>query len=228
MKDIDLLENDALLLVEQNFYFLQTGSFFAALAKEYPLVTMGKIDISKSFGEHEYQFNTFIIREMLEDMHATRKDELVLFEYFVEMNAFRGICMAMVEALRLDGDFKIFIEEKLNLQYEDFFDLLSFVRNVLSHNIHADIYLDRKDYEGTHQKRLRQHRGSKIQFDFKYATHLPQMKAPSIEYGFSSTIDLDSLKEDTAFLDVLSLWELMMISELCFNLVLSYKLSSES
>jgi len=227
VNEIDL-EDDALLLVEQNFYFLQTGSFFTALAKEYPLVTANNMHISKNFGEHEYQFNTIIIQEMLEDMHTSSKDKVVLFEYFVEMNAFRGICMAMVEALRLHSGFKIFIEEKLKIQYEDFFDLLSLVRNVLSHNIHADIYLDKKDYEGTHQRRLRQHRGSKIQFNFKYATHLPQMKAPSAEYGFSSTIDLNSLKEDTAFLDVLSLWELMMIAELCFNLVISYKLSSES
>lgn len=228
MKNIDL-EEDAILLVEQNFYFLQTGAFFTVLAKEHPLFKTCNMHISKKIDKGRvYEFNTLIIKEMLEDTYESFSDETVLFEYFIEMNAFRGICMAMVEALRLDGDFKTHIEEKLNLQYEDFFDLLSFIRNVLSHNIHADMYLNVKDYEGTLKRRTRLKLKSKIDFSFNYTQHLPEIQAPSDAYGFFSTIDLLSLGEETAFLDVLSLWELMMISELCFNLVISYKLSSDS
>jgi len=223
------LEEDALLLVEQNFYFLQTGSFFTALAKEHPLFTTCNMHVTKKFSGHSvYDFNTLIIKEMLENTYESSKDETVLFEYFVEMNAFRGICMAMIEALRLNGDFKIFIQEKLLVQYEDFFDLLSFIRNVLSHNIHADIYLDTKDYEGTLKRRLRMKKESKIDFSFNYTQQLAEIQSPSEAYGFSCSIDLENLGEETAFLDILSLWELMMISELCFNLVISYKLSSDS
>ncbi len=227
MKNVPL-EEDALLLVEQNFYFLQTGAFFTALAKEHPLFTTCNINIAKKLDTQSvYEFNAPIIKEMLENTYESSRDETVLFEYFVEMNAFRGICMAMVEALRLEGHFKTFIEKKLTTQYEDFFDLLSFVRNVLSHNIHADIYLDVKDYEGTLKRRKRMRREPKIDFTFNYTKDLPEIKAPSKEYGFSSTIDLENLAYETAFLEVLSLWELMMLCELCFNLVIAYKLSND-
>jgi len=223
------LEEDALLLIEQNFYFLQTGAFFTALAKEHPLVKTCNMNISKKIDKkYVYEFNALIIKEMLENTYESSTEETVLFEYFVEMNAFRGICMAMVEALRLNGNFKTFIEEKLKTQYEDFFDLLSFIRNVLSHNIHADIYLDVKDYEGTLKRRIRMKKKPKIEFSFNYMKHLAEIKAPSEAYGFSTAIDLVYLGEETAFLEVLSLWELMMISELCFNLVISYKLSNAS
>lgn len=228
MKQVHL-EEDALLLVEQNFYFLQTGAFFTALAKDHPLFTTCNMHISKKVSGHSvYDFNALIIKEMLENTYESPKEETVLFEYFVEMNAFRGICMAMVEALRLNGAFRTFIQEKLIWQYEDFFDLLSFIRNVLSHNIHADIYLDTKDYEGTLKRRLRMKKESKIDFTFNYTQQLPEMPSPTEAYGFSCSIDLQSLGEETSFLDILSLWELMMISELCFNLVISYKLSSDS
>ncbi|QOR61269.1 hypothetical protein ACM66Z_07380 [Sulfurovum sp. ST-21] len=223
------LEEDALLLVEQNFYFLQTGAFFTTLSKEYNLSHSCNLQIIKEFDKAQvYRFNENIIRQVLENAKESSKEETILFEYFVEMNAFRGICMAMVEALKLERGFKHFLQEKLAHQFDSFVDIISFVRNVLSHNIHADIYLDEKDYEGTLKRILRCRRDPNVHFDFLYSRDLEEIQSPAPEYGFKCTINFQNLNNNTPFLEVISLWELMMLSELCFNLVIAYRLSKTS
>jgi hypothetical protein len=219
----DLVE-DALSLIEQNFYFLHTGEFFVSLSKRKNLTTNNNLNIKKYFGNGAiYHFNSNIIKQMLLDAKKSKVEQTILFEYFVEFNAFRGICMAMVEVLRLDTPFKHFIQEKLQEKYEGFFDILSFIRNVLSHNIHADIFLLKKDFYGTLKRIRRMKRKSQILFNFIYSQDLPEINSPFCDYGFSCNIDFELLKINTPFLDVITLWELMMISELCFNFVIAYK-----
>jgi len=223
LQDNDL-EEDALLLIEQNFYFLHAGEFFTSLSKRKNLTTNNNLNIKKYFDNGSiYYFNPNIVKEMLLDAKKSDKYQTILFEYFVQFNAFRGICMAMVEVLRLDTQFKYFIQTKLQTKFEDFFDILSFIRNVLSHNIHADIFLEQKDFDGTLKRIRRMKRDSNILFEFTYSKDLPELNSPIEEYGFSSQIDFESLKKDIPFLQIISLMELMMISELCFNFVIVYK-----
>ena len=221
----NILVNDALLLIEQNFYFLHAGEFFNYLSKKKNLSTNNNLNVKKIFeNKKEYYFNKNIIKEMLHDSKKSLASETTLFEYFVEMNAFRGICMAMVESLRLDTSFTRFISNKLDTRYEDFFDILSFIRNVLSHNIHANMHLSQKDYEGTLQRILRNKRKSNIKFHINYSKDIPEISSPNIDYGFLIEIDFSKLTKGTAFFDVLNEWQLMMICELCFNFVVSYKI----
>jgi hypothetical protein len=221
--NIDLVE-DALLLVEQNFYFLHAGEFFTSLSKEKDLTIKNDLNVKKYFDNNStYHFNPKIIKEILIDAKKSNNHQTILFEYFVEFNAFRGICMAMVEALRLETPFRSFIQSKLKNNFENFFDILSFIRNVLSHNIHADIFLLQKDFDGTLKRIRRMKRNPNVSFDFTYSYDLPEINAPFYDYGFICSIDFESLQVDTPFLDVVSLWELMMISELCFNFAIVYK-----
>ncbi len=219
-----VLLDDALLLVEQNFYFLHVGEFFGNLSKEEKL-TNRNLNVKRCFSEGQnYSFNPAIIKELLNDAKTNKTEDITLFEYFVEFNAFRGICMATVEALRLESSFREFMQIRLGEQFEDFFDLVSFVRNVLSHNIHAQIMLSEKDYAGT-LKRIRRHkRDTNIFFTLIYARDLPEIGSPDMNYGFTCNVDFESLKEGMPFLDIISHWELMMLSELCFNLVMAYRM----
>lgn len=221
MSDSILLE-DALLLVEQNFYFLHVGEFFGTLSKKETLSDRD-LKIRRNFeNSQSYSFNPDIIKELLDDSSTNKTDEITLFEYFVEFNSFRGICMAMVEALRIESPFREFMKIRLEERFEDFFDILSFVRNVLSHNIHAQIKLSEKDYAGT-LKRIRRHkRNTDIFFSFIYINDLPEIGSPELNYGFTCNIDFENLEEGMPFLEVISHWELMMLSELCFNLVMAY------
>ncbi len=217
-----VLLDDALLLVEQNFYFLHVGEFFGNLSKKEDLAKK-ELAVKRTFDESQsYHFNPAIIKELLND--ANKSNEITLFEYFVEFNAFRGICMATVEALRLESGFRSFMQVRLGEQFENFFDLVSFVRNVLSHNIHAQIKLSEKDYAGT-LKRIRRHkRDTNIFFTLMYASDLPEIGSPDMNYGFTCNVDFESLEEGMPFLEIISHWELMMLSELCFNLVMAYRM----
>jgi len=223
MSDDDMLLEDTLLLVEQNFYFLNMGEFLGMLSKTEDLTNRSMFVVKKFDDENAYYFNADITYELLKNAREYEKDELSLFEYFVEFNAFRGICMAMVEALRLDGDFKSYIEEKFTNQYENFYDILSFVRNVLSHNTHAEIRLNEKDFAGTLKRIRRMRREEKINLNFKYSQSLPEISPPNSKYGVNISIDFLSLKIGDEFLKIVNLWDLFMLSELCFNLVLSFR-----
>jgi len=219
-----VLLDDALLLVEQNFYFLHVGEFFGNLSKKEDL-TNRDLRVKRSFSEGQtYSFNPAIIKELLDDAQTNKLEDITLFDYFVEFNAFRGICMATVEALRLESSFREFMQIRLGEQFENFFDLVSFVRNVLSHNIHAQIMLSEKDYAGT-LKRIRRHkRDTNILFTLIYARDLPEIGSPDMNYGFTCNVDFENLEEGMPFLEIISHWELMMLSELCFNLVMAYRI----
>jgi len=223
MIDTEVLLEDTLLLVEQNFYFLNMGEFLGMLSKTEDLTNRSMFVVKKFDDENAYYFNAEITYELLKNAREYESHELSLFEYFVEFNAFRGICMAMVEALRLESDFKSYIEQKFGEQYENFYDILSFVRNVLSHNTHAEIRLNEKDFAGTLKRIRRMRRDERVKLSFQYSKSLPEISPPNSKYGINITIDFLSLRVGDEFLKKVTLWDLFMLSELCFNLVLSYR-----
>ncbi len=228
MTSQDVLLDDALLLVEQNFYFLHMGEFLGKLSKTEDLLDRSLFVVKKYEEGKAYYFNAEIIQELLINARQTTSETISLFEYFVEFNAFRGICMAMVESLRFESPFKNFMQELFKDQYENFFDILSFVRNVLSHNIHSEICLSEKDYDGTLKRIRRMNRNPNILFSFQYSLNLPELGAPNDAYVFTCKIDFEALCEGMPFLEILSMWDLLMLSELCFNLVMTYRLKEEN
>ena len=228
MTSQDVLLDDALLLVEQNFYFLHMGEFLGKLSKTEDLLDRSLFVVKKYEEGKAYYFNAEIIQELLINARQTTSETISLFEYFVEFNAFRGICMAMVESLRFESPFKTFMQELFKEQYENFFDILSFVRNVLSHNIHSEICLSEKDYDGTLKRIRRMNRNPNILFSFQYSLNLPELGAPNDAYVFTCKIDFEALSEGMPFLEILSMWDLLMLSELCFNLVMTYRLKEEN
>jgi len=223
--DNDTLLDDALLLVEQNFYFLHAGAFYAQISRQSDLTHHFDTTVTKVFDDGSiYHFTPAIIEEILHDAPLVPQGETTLFEYFVEFNAFRGICMAMVEALRLETDFRTFLQERLGGRFEDLVDLLSFIRNVLSHNIHAEIALSSKDFEGTLGRILRMRRDPDISLEFDYSKDLPELCVPEGSYRFRCHLNFSEMRSGMPFLDILSLRELFLLSEWCFNLVLGYRL----
>lgn len=218
------LTEDALLLIEQNFYFLHAGEFFDAISRHSDLGDIYNSHIYKKYDDSTaYIFNPAIITELMSEAHNTPTDEPTLFEYFVEFNAIRGICMAMVEANRIESDFRKYMQDKLGRQYEDFIDIVSFVRNVLSHNIHAEIHLDEKDFKGTRERIIRMRRDPKIHFLFDYATDLPEIGTPVEGYGCKCSLDFSLMGIGMPFLDIIPQIKLMKLAELCFNFVVGYR-----
>ncbi len=223
------LVEDALLLIEQNFYFLHAGEFFDAISRHTDLSTIYDPHIYKTFDDSTaYIFNPAIITDLMGSTVGTPDNEPTLFEYFVELNAIRGICMAMVEANRIESDFKRYMQDKLGSRYEDFIDIVSFVRNVLSHNIHAEIRLDEKDFKGTKERIIRMRRDPDIYFTFDYAVDLPEIGTPIEGYGYNCHIDFASLETGMPFLEIIPQIKLIKLGELCYNFVVGYKMPSNN
>ena len=219
------LVDDALLLVEQNFYFLHAGEFYDALNRREDLSRLVPSRIVREFDDGvAYTFGGELTRTVVRHDHEYGDETGGLFAYFVEFNAFRGIAMGMLEALAHPSAFGDFVRGRLGeARYENFVDIVAFVRNVLSHNTHAEIRLNTKDYEGRRKRIARMGRDLRVEFDFNYHADLPEIAAPSAEYGARLVVDFGSLSESVAFLEILSMGELMMLSELCFNLVVAYR-----
>ena len=64
-------------------------------------------------------------------------------------------------------------------------------------------------------------------FAFQYSLNLPELGAPNDAYIFTCKIDFEQLEEGMPFLEILSMWDLLMLSELCFNLVMTYRMKEE-
>ena len=216
--------DDALLLVEQNFYFLHAGEFFALWSRREDLADRVPPRLVKVFeGGVPYVFDGGLIETVLRHEYATPEGEGSLFEYFVEFNAFRGVAMGMLEALREDSPFRAFLIERLGEErYENFIDIVAFVRNVLSHNTHAEIRLNPKDYEGRRKRIVRMGRPTEVTFVAHYGIDVPEIDVPE-DYGFGVRVDFGALKPLQPFLEILSMGELMLLTEWCFNVVMVYR-----
>ena len=225
MSDKIQLIDDALLLVEQNFYFLHAGEFFAAWSRRENLSDFVPPELVKVFdGGLPYRFDGGLIRTVLEHEYGADEEQGSLFEYFVEFNAFRGVAMGMLEALAHPGGFQRFVRGRLGEErYENFVDIIAFVRNVLSHNTHAEILLNAKDYEGRRKRIVRMGRDTAVAFAFAYRVDLPEIAAPTVDYGLEVLVDFGAMEPQTPFLEILSMGDLMLLTELCFNLVMGYR-----
>jgi hypothetical protein len=223
--DSTTLVDDALLLVEQNFYFLHAGEFYDALNRREDLSRLIPSHIVRQFDDGvAYTFGGELTRTVVQHDHEYGDETGGLFAYFVEFNAFRGIAMGMLEALAHPSQFQDFVQGRLGeVRYENFVDIVAFVRNVLSHNTHAEIRLNKKDYEGRRKRIARMRRELEVVFDFNYHDDLPEIAAPSVEYGAQFAVDFGALSESVPFLEILPMGKLMMLSELCFNLTVAYR-----
>ena len=112
--------------------------------------------------------------------------------------------------------FEKFLKQKLTKQYVGFEQIIKFLRNVLSHsttshlNLKTDDFIKQKEY-------LKKNVDTMIDFRFLYADFFPEWKG-SKEYGLRITVDFKKLKDGESLFEVISLHQLYLLSELCFNI----------
>ncbi|MCF6173136.1 MAG: hypothetical protein L3J44_05055, partial [Campylobacteraceae bacterium] len=78
MIDKEILLEDTLLLVEQNFYFLNMGEFLGMLSKTEDLTDRSMFVVKKFDEKNAYYFNADITYELLKNARKYKKDELSL------------------------------------------------------------------------------------------------------------------------------------------------------
>lgn len=219
MAELNSEVEDILTGVEDNFRFLHVGKFLDEYIKRNDLSLEAK-NIQLELGDKAYRLKRSVISEQLKS-YFDNKDKPNIFGYLVEWNAFRGIGMAMTEGLKIDSSFKTFVMKMLGGKYEHFHAILSFIRNVLSHNIDAEIRLKEDHYKGTREKFRRNHPSDVAEFTFKYDRDMPEIT--HTDYGFTIRVDFSELTPGKRFVEVISEWHLFMFAELCFNLVFAFR-----
>ena len=222
MNDKRLIE-DILTLVEQNFEFLHIGKFLSHYIKKHNLTTEAK-NLLLNLGQNRtYLLHGDLIKDSLNESFINWNKSNVL-GYFVTWNAFRGIAMAIFEGISKNNDFKNYLNNILKQKYIHFEYIIAFIRNVLSHNIDNEIRLTKDDFEGRKKQFIKNIDPSGVvKFNFSYCNDFPEKTSFPENYGFNVEIQFNSLKEGDKFTDIISEWQLFMISELCYNLINYYR-----
>jgi len=221
--------SDVISLIHQNYQFLLVGRFLDEYIKRHDLSPDAK-NLKLSFEDgRTYTLPGSATSEALRSCSAD-PNKPNFFGYLVEWNAFRGIGMAMKEGLTRSSDLKAFVRKKLGDRYEHFEHILSFVRNVLSHNTDDEIRLQSPDFERTKRSLLkvlksRSDSSGKAKLAMKYDEDFPEL-CPPPGYGFTMEVDFVSLAPGRRFIDVVSEHSLYMFVELCANLASAYQKSS--
>ncbi len=214
----ELKTDDIISLITQNYEFLNVGLFLNEYIKRNNLSIEAKNINIKLDGRQRYLLRGSVIKDSLEDIYIN-SNKSNIFGYYIEWNAFRGIFMAVVEGVKCNKEFKEFLKSKLGEdKYEDFNAIIKFCRNILSHNIDNEIRLKEDDIKDIKEKK-------KIDFKFNYSKDfdketLPQNFPKDYEdYGFEIKIDFQNMKIGDKFIDKISVYNLFMLAELCYNLV---------
>ena len=210
--------NDVISLIEQNFNFLHLGKFLSWYIRKNNLADVAEtIPIRSDDGEYILYGNR--TKMLLENAFINGYKSNIL-GYFTEWNAFRGIFMAVSEGIEKVDIWKSYLEERLGEQYDFFEKIIKFARNVLSHNIHHEIRLHEKDIFSI-KKWFENKELPSYSLDISYKRYLPEASYPS-NYSFKIELICSKLKEGEKFLDIISLNNLYMLAEFCYNLTHFY------
>lgn len=217
---------DVLSLIEQNFEFLHVGKFLDEFTKRNDLSKDARtIDVRLENGS-TYSLNGKVTSEALHRYSADHGKSSI-FGYLIEWNAFRGICMAMKEGMKNSTLLNNFLKQRLGNRHAHFCAILSFIRNVLSHNVQNEIRLCKDDFSRTRNKFMETVSSGIATLTIKYDEDFPEWQRPR-NYEFKIEIDFKSLSSNTRFLEVISEWQLYMFSELCFNLAKAFRKENPS
>jgi hypothetical protein len=134
----------------------------------------------------------------------------------VEISAFRGVLGTTKELIDSEFAFQRYLRDSLGDQFFAFEQIIKFVRNVLSHSttshvqIKIDDFIKQKDF-------LKKNKGMLIDLNLVYAKIFPLWKG-SKDYGIQIQLDFKKMKDGQSLFDILSLHQLYMLTELCYNL----------
>ena len=213
--------NDVISLIEQNFNFLHLGKFLSWYIRKNNLADVAEtIPIRSDDGEYILYGNR--TKMLLEDAFINGYKSNIL-GYFTEWNAFRGIFMAVREGIDKVDTWKSYLEERLGEQYDFFEKIIKFARNVLSHNIHHEIRLHEKDIFSI-KKWFENKKLLSYSLNISYKRYLPEASCHP-NYSFKIELDYSKLKDGEKFLNIISLNNLYMLADFCYNLADFYNAS---
>lgn len=205
-----------------NIKLLQSYYRFLSLGK-YLEFTIQNKDFSKevldiaivTWEKSHFGIRSSLVKKLLKQIHENPNQKNI-FWYLVEISSFRGIFGIMRELLENNKDFKSFVEKRLENEYFAFEQIIRLIRNILSHTTTAEVCIKKDDF--TKQKDfLLYEKNPNIKFNFLYANHRKERNWRP-DYWISLSFDFTKIKESISLFDIISLHNLYLLWELCYNL----------
>jgi hypothetical protein len=214
----------AYLELLQGYYkFLSLGKFFEAQAKSRLLSLPHHLGIPT--GEHStFAINAELTSSLLSEIHKHPTSKNV-FGYLTEISAFRGIFSVMREIIENVPTFRNTLKTIFGEQYLAFEQTIRFLRNVLSHSSTPSLLIQAEDFQKQKvflaskkdPKGQKKTAIQKIRLHFVYKEHLPEREG-SPDYVCDAEIDFSTLKAGASLWKVISLHQMYLLSELCYNI----------
>ncbi len=211
----------------KNIQLLQSYYRFLSLGKYLEFMIQSKnfskevLDIAiVTWERSHFWIKSSLIKTLLQQIHKN-PDQKNIFWYLVEISSFRGIFGIMRELLENNTTFKQFTISRLYEQYFAFEQIIRLVRNVLSHTTTAEIYINKDDFVKqrdflTHEKI------TSLEFQFLYSNYRKE-RTWKENYWIHIQIDFDQIKENIPLFSIISLHNLYLLGELCYNLCEIFK-----
>lgn len=214
--------------MNNNIQLLQSYYRFLSLGKYMEFLIQGKnfskevLDIAiVTWEKSHFGIRSSLVKTLLKQIHE-HPDQKNIFWYLVEISSFKGIFWSMRELLENDRDFKTFVEKRLGDQYFAFEQVIRLIRNVLSHiastnlTIKTDYFIKQRDFLVYEKK------DPTVFFDFVYSKYWKEWTG-SKEYWIHIKILFTKIKEGETLFDIVSLHQLYLLWELCYNLCELFK-----
>lgn len=208
-------------LIQWYYKFLYLWLFLENIIKENDISQFAKDINIKTWTKTSFKLNEKTIQKLLKEIY-NNPDKQNIFWYFTELTMFRWISSTMKELLDNNNEFKYFIKERLWNNYFHFDQIIRFIRNVLSHNIDTNILIKTEDYE-SQKIYLLYNQWPLINFDFKYKKSFDKYRKWNKDYWLKIKINFKKLSHNDKFFNIISIHDLFMISELCYNMIEIYK-----
>ncbi|MDR2416152.1 MAG: hypothetical protein LBD75_06195 [Candidatus Peribacteria bacterium] len=201
-------------LLQGYYKFLSLGKFFEVQAQTTSFVLSHHLPIAT--GDHtKFSINAELTSSLLTEIHKHPHSKNV-FGYLVEISAFRGIFSVMREMIENLPSFRDALKTIFADQYLPFEQTIRFLRNVLSHSSTPSLLIQQEDFQ-KQKEFLASQKIKKIRLQFFYHAHLPEWEG-SPEYVCKITVNFATLKTGTSLRNVVSLHQMYMLSELCYNI----------
>lgn len=213
--------------LQNNLQLLQSYYRFLSLGKYLEFLIQSK-DFSKevldiaivTWERSHFGIKSSLIKTLLKQIHE-KPDQKNIFWYLVEISSFRWIFGIMRELLENDESFKKFVVSRLYEHYFDFEQIIRLIRNVLSHATTADLII-KNDAFVKQRDFLIYAKNPVVSFKFSYGDYWKEWTGNK-KYGLDINISFTDIKEWSTLFDIVSLHQLYILWELCYNLCEIFK-----
>ncbi len=202
-------------LLQSYYRFLSLGKYleFLIQSDDYSKEVLDVAIVT--WEKSHFGIRSSLVKTLLKQIHQNPNQKNI-FWYLVEISSFRGIFGIMRELLENNEAFKTFVEKRLWKEYFAFEQIIRLTRNVLSHTTTADLAIKTDDFIKQRDYLLYE-KNTNINFDFLYSKYRKERKWKS-DYWISLVVDFTKIKEWMALFDIISLHNLYLLGELCYNL----------